>query len=177
MFLTSCDISDIVVKVQTCCWKIKWSDSSKVHRAVWKHHKTSWVKKEHVNAANVQNSWLENNCCLTQQLFVWQWNMSVEFIFCFNAGVLEKTVTIEKVCVCRTPLGSASVSQGSGVMTQGFCTYISSSLVISSPRSLIWTFTSQSSCSPPCLPLACSSAMPCSILDCVRADCRVQDVS
>lgn len=38
--------------------------------------------------------------------------------------------------LCWTPPGSAWVSQGSHVVTQGFCTYISSSLVISLPAAL-----------------------------------------
>lgn len=37
---------------------------------------------------------------------------------------------------CEAPFGSPSVSLGSRVMTQGFCTYISSFLVISSPAAL-----------------------------------------
>lgn len=57
-------------------------------------------------------------------------------IILFFTLLFTKAITIEKLCFRWTSFGSTSVSQGSLVVTQGFCTYISSSLVISLPAAL-----------------------------------------
>lgn len=72
--------------------------------------------------------------------YIWQYIKVIFFKYVFE----WKRISYYWEVFWWIPFGSASVSQGSCAMTQVFCSYISSSLAISSSCSLIWTFTSQS---------------------------------
>lgn len=59
-------------------------------------------------------------------------------------------------------------------MTQGFCTYISSSLVISLPAALYGLSHHGLAVLLPAFPPECGPQMPCSTLDCITAVQQVQ---